>query len=258
MSKKKFLKKHENPVELDLQRIRSLEKICSKLERVQACQAIDADKQNNIISYEYFDSSRPLIKSLKNEIVWHDLGIVLAKIHKASFSALEISKNASRYSLQEFGLSEIEEYYLDDLFGVTWFHGDFWHGNIFRAADDSFIVIDPIPSKSIFNNEHHFANGLLDAATMYMSLYFVHPIFRQITVTPKNYTKPANDFLSAYLQERGINSEKALFLSKKIARSLAKKFINSYKNRLIFPLAKIKEFLALNTMNNLDQQINWK
>lgn len=258
MNKKTFRKKHQNNIASDLVRIQYLAAICNELNGVKTCHVVETNEKENFIDYEYIDTSRPLIKSLKNECTWFDLGIMLAKIHTASIGILGPIDTASKYSLQAFGLSSSEEKHLDELFGISWFHGDFWHGNIFNSIDGGFIIIDPIPSMSIFSDEAHFANGLLDVATMYMSLHFVHPIYRQIRIDPNIYTKSANEFLLAYIQERGVGSEDTLYLARRIARVLAKKFISSYKRRLSPPLAIIKEMLALKIMTNLDKNINWK
>lgn len=258
MNNKIFRKKHQNNIDLDLIRIQQLEEICGRLSGVSACRAVEVNYKENVIGYEYIDTSRPLIKSLKNEHAWFDLGKTLAKIHTTSIDILGPIDTEKKYSLQEFGLSASEEKFLDDLFGMSWFHGDFWYGNVFKSIDDGFIVIDPIPSMSIFREKAYFANGLLDVATMYMSLHFVHPISRQLRIDPNTYTKPADNFLLAYSKERGIDSEDALYLARKVARELAKRFISSYKRRLMPPLAAIKEFLAHNTLAKLDKNINWK
>lgn len=258
MNSKIFRKKHQNNIALDLIRIRQLEEICVRLSGVRACRAVETNFKDNIIGYDYIDTSRPLIKSLKNKRVWFDLGTALAKIHTTSIDMLSYIDIANQSKLQAFGLSVSEEKLLDEMFGISWFHGDFWYGNVFNSSDGGFIVIDPIPSMSIFSEEAHFANGLLDVATMYMSLHFVHPMFRQLTKDPNNYTKPADIFMLAYMKERGIDSEDACYLTRRIARVLANRFINSYKMRLIFPLAAIKKMLALKVMATLDKKINWK
>lgn len=257
MNQKIFRKKHQNKITADLVRIRYLINICSLTNEVETCDVLEIDENENAIGYEYIDALEPLINSINDACTWVNLGIALSIIHTTSAAISQPCELANKYPLQSFGISSDEESFLDESLGISWFHGDFWHGNVFNLRDARFMVIDPIPSRSMFTDQYHFANGALDAATMYMSLHLVHPISRQILINPNRYTETAEAFLVSYLGGRGVNSPKAAHLIRKIARVLAERFIDSYRTRLMPPLSTLKETLALRAMKKLDKSIDW-
>lgn len=252
-----FIKKHGDSLLSDWQRLCALEQICGQLDGVITPTALRMEIQTATIAYEYCNFPAPLISQVSNPGVYWHVGRTLAKMHGTQFNIDMKSFHCGPYPLQSIDIKQKATDTIEASLPTGWFHGDFWHGNVFVLPSQEVIVIDPLPSPLIFPQRHIRASGGLDAAFMYMSIIFCLPLRDQLTININQHIKAAESFLAGYLSEKSISCQKVAQSIRYASRALAIRFIHGYPHRLPYPTSLAKKLTALGTLYLIDKKINW-
>lgn len=257
MTTRQFTKWHGDTLDSDWQRLKVLEQICSHVDNVVTIKSryIDADSQS--IIYDYYDFPEPIINRADDACVWTHLGQALARMQRVAFDINGDGFNTTPYPLDAFALNSADRAALADHFPVSWFHGDFAHGNVFFTPSSDILVVDPLPARGLFQQHYLYACAALDVASMYRSLLLSHPLKRQLLFNTRRYIHAADTFLNAYMSEAAIVSERAFVAVRHLSQCIGLQFINGYKTRLSWPVAAIKKRLALNIMARVDEDVGW-
>lgn len=258
MNKVFYRKKHGSKVREDWERVLLLMKACVRVEGVMTPVARDADDSTQTIVYDYHTFPQPLIERLDDEIAWVRTGEALARLHEAKLVIEGHQFSIQPYPLEQFCASAEDRVLLNGELNPGWFHGDFWHGNVFVDEAGEVIVIDPIPNEVVFSHGYIRASGCLDVAYMYMSILVCHPLRRQMKIDVGSHISAAESFLSAYLRVRGKDSDELMSAIRRLSRILAIKFIEGYDRRLSWPLARIKRVLVHRIVGMVDASVKWE
>jgi len=249
MKNNKYVKIHGPSINNDWDRVNILYDICEKIDKVETSIPIRKNQHKKAIEYDYIHFPPNIIKYINTPDIWKRVAIALCKIHNIEINYEKYRVNKQPYPLQELGLSNTESEYLNKFLPICWFHGDFWYGNVFVESENTVIVIDPIPSQHLFSSKYFFSSVAVDVAMMYMSILIVHPLHRQIYIDIKKHICAAETFLTTYLEEIGCKDEQTVLIIRKLAKFLAIKHTDAYRNRLLYPLAVVKTYFSSKMIN---------
>lgn len=253
-----FRKKHGDSLLNDWQRLLALEQVCEKVDGAMTPKALRNDLKTSTIIYEHWALHTPLASLVGHPYIYTRVGQILAKVHREPFDIDMRTFSRAPYPLLEIGIDPRDADILDAYFPPAWFHGDFWHGNVFIQPNDNVVIIDPLPSQYMLNTKHICAPAYLDIAFMYMSIIFCHPLRKQIYIDIDKHILAAEHFLEGYIQEQKITCPEVLNSIRRVSRVLALRFIRGHLSRLRWPLSSIKYFIALQTLYLTDKKINWE
>lgn len=250
-----FHKEHGKETERDWQRVNFLYQQCKESDFFFAPKPIS--KTTQLIMYEKLNDLSPLLNRDKNlQIDFYQLGFELAKLQHVTYSNIPLGSGNEK-SLYLLGLNKAECDYLNRIVPITFFHSDLWHGNILQSTKKKLVILDPCPTL-LFKDfgESLYANGVVDIATLHMSILLVHPLSSQLTQNNNELLKKSDALLMGYLAYFPENKQiKQLIM--KISYNLALRFVNGYKERLIWPLAQFKTFLANKNITHFNDKISW-
>lgn len=254
MKSKTYTKYHGKTIYQDLKRLAALEYVCSQVSNCTTVTVIDKNETEQTVTYKYLDFPKPIIKKTKDTEFWFQLGLTLVKLHQVDFKPQNFTTEI--YPLKEFRLNKDEISVLNKEIPRGWFHGDFWHENVV-LFENSFLIIDPIPTNILFDTSYIFSSGVLDVASMYMSVFIRRPANEMIFLNIGTTVKAAESFLNGYLQCISTNNAEIKKIIRNIAYQLCLRFIDSYSDRLLFPVALIKKMLAEKIIKKVDMSVGW-
>lgn len=248
-----FDKSHGNKTERDWLRVNFLYQQCKHSNFFFAPKPIS--KTADIIKYEKLNDLSPLLNKNK-QVDFYQLGFELAKLQQTTLSNLETDRKNDEL-LYLLGLNKVECDYLNRILPITFFHSDLWHGNILQTSKNKLVILDPCPTLLFTGfDELLCTNGAIDIATLHMSILLVHPLSSQLTQNNKDILTKSNALLEGYLAYFPDNKNlKKLIL--KVSYNQALRFIAGYKNRLFWPLAQFKTFLANKKITYFNGTISW-
>lgn len=253
-----YRKKHGPTIREDWERVQLLTKACAGMNGVMTPAAREADESAQTIVYDYHAFPLPLIERLDDKMAWVRTGEALARLHEAKLVIEGHQFSMQPYPLEQFCASAEDRVLLNGELNPSWFHGDFWHGNVFVDETGEVIVIDPIPNEVVFSRGYIRASGCLDVAYMYMSILVCHPLRRQMKIDFGPNIAAAESFLSAYLHVRGKETVELMSAIRRLSRILALRFIDGFDSRLSFPLARVKRVLAHRIVGMVDASVKWE
>lgn len=250
---KPFIKRHDVNTASDWSRVTMFSALIARVDGLATATPLWKDESSGVIAYERLPALRPLLHEHTKESTFRRFGLLLARLHMLGLPASATSGPISTYPMSGFKLEPPELRLLERL-PIGFFWGDCWHGNVFVHDDGRFYVIDPLPHRWLFDNQHLLANGAMDLAMLHMSLFFSHRLTKLMWFDPGELMPHAKRLLEGYLTEVG--ALPALPVLNRLSRILATRYIAAYRHRLVWPIAIGKQKLSARVMSKLDERVD--
>ena len=255
-----YIKQHGSNLIKDWIRVSLLYNITRETKSWRTPFPIKADIHTRCIAYERLDHCKPLhsLGRKKFIAVFRVIGERLFDLHSASIRRAWIYKygSAGEFPLATLGVPEKNVKILERHLPRGLLHGDCWYGNILLDPNENLVLMDPLPNKDVVGMDYLTANGVIDIAMLYMSLFICHPLLKQIQPISEAAIEAGANLIDGYLH--GIQNQEVRKAVMQVSRILALRYIDAYGMRLPSCLAVVKRFAGRSILKNLDRRLDWQ
>ena len=255
-----FVKSHGPSVERDWRHVKALAELTTTIPGLCTAEPLALDRERQRITYRWLGNLPRMITlpagRLKDTIAV--LGGGLARIHEQGIRcpSLERVTDPAVFPLQGFGMDERALRDLDARLPVGLFHGDCWHGNVLIDDSGDSVLIDPIQSPWLFGRDRFLlANGVVDLATMHMSLIVSFRLLPLLRLDLNRQTELGDILLESYLQRFDAMALRPLAL--RLSRAIANQYISSYPVRINVLVGWMKRSLSRKIIADVDTKLAW-
>ncbi len=256
----RFIKYHGPTVADDWIRVRALSELTEKTPRVRAATPLSVDDGSLEITYTCLGDLPRMITLAHTELLASiaNMGLGLAQIHEQGMhcNALEDTAEKSALPLDTMGIDEHTSRLLDDSLPTGFFHGDCWHANVLIDDAGDCVLIDPIPSVRLFGKRRYLlANGIVDLATMHMSLTMSFPLTNLLRLNLDRQLEIGEVLLASYLRHFDALPMRKFVLQ--LSRSLAIRYAISYPKYINYLVGWVKMGLSKQIIAATDKRLAW-
>jgi|GEM_PF-3021375 len=245
-----YSKKHKGNATIDWDRVNLFYSLCKDSMRFSTPKPIRLNDHNSTIDYEYRNDISPVYLNLQsNPDSAEQLGRSLAAFHHDL--KVDSCLSYSKIFLKSAGLSKTDINLILTALPISFLHGDCWHGNLFWDENQKLVLLDPIPNDYLIPKAPMHSCSCLDLATLIMGISVCHPISSLILIDKKNTKTVQDKILASYLDY--YSATHLTKIIEKLTIFLAKKHIDAYRTRLIWPLDIIKTKFALKSTDHLNK-----
>jgi phosphotransferase family enzyme len=255
-----FVKFHGPAVEEDWKRVNALAEMTQDIAGVRTAKPLHLDTAAQCITYEWLGDLPGLITLPDDQLrtAVSVMGEGLARIHEQGMRcpSLQSSSAEPPFPLENFGIDEQTSRSIDARLPRGFFHGDCWHGNILVDEAGACVLIDPIQVPWLFGQQQWIqANGIVDLATLHMSLFMSYRIWPLINLDIDQQIKIGELLLESYLQHFSAQSLRPQVL--RLSRAIAIQYVSSYPTRINFIVGKVKQRLSKKLIATIDAKLAW-
>ncbi|MCH8100619.1 MAG: hypothetical protein IIB74_09300 [Proteobacteria bacterium] len=256
----RFIKYHGPTVVDDWIRVRALSELVEALPRIRTATPLSVDDEKLEITYEWLGDLPRMITLPHAELLRSiaDIGLGLAQIHEQgkNCDALEDTPVNSVLPLETVGIDEPTSRLINDCLPIGFFHGDCWHANVLIDDAGDCVLIDPIPSLRLFGERRYMlANGIVDLATMHMSLTMMFPLANLLRLNLDRQLEIGEVLLASYLRHFDALSMRKFVLQ--LSRSLAIRYATSYPKYINYLVGWVKMGLSKKIIAATDKRLSW-
>lgn len=253
-----YTKVHGASMEVDWQRVNALASLLDADTEATTARPLHCDPERRTITYEYLSDLRPLMR-LPEDLLFETLariGRSLAKVHMRAPSTLPSATASEKLPLTMLGIDDALEHRVNEHLPTGFFYGDCWHGNIFLGPRDTCVFLDPVQSPWMFGRRNFFvANGIVDLATLHMSLLISHPLLRLLRRDTGSLRRLGDELLEHYLATVGAKDCREDVLA--VSRRVAEIYISVYPRRINFVVGSVKAAISRARLDRLAQEAAW-
>ncbi|MCH7536339.1 MAG: hypothetical protein IID57_00650 [Proteobacteria bacterium] len=241
-------------------RVRALSELVEALPRIRTATPLSVDDEKLEITYEWLGDLPRMITLPHAELLRSiaDIGLGLAQIHeqgKNCHALLDTPAN-SVLPLGAVGIDEPTSRLLNDCLPTGFFHGDCWHANVLIDDAGNCVIIDPIQSPRLFGKRNYLlANGIVDLATMHMSLTMMFPLANLLRLNLDRQLEIGEVLLASYLRHFDALSMRKFVLQ--LSRSLAIRYATSYPKYINYLVGWVKMGLSKKIIAATDKRLSW-
>lgn len=255
-----FVKFHGPTVSEDWRHVTALAELTESIPGLRTAQPLSFDQDRQRISYRWLGDLPRIITLPGAELIDAIvvIGSGLAQIHEQGTRcpSLESLPERQVLPLGTFGIDQSTSRQIDARLPVGLFHGDCWHGNVLMDGTGNCVLIDPIQSPWLFGHQRFpLANGIVDLATLHMSLIVSFTLLRLLSVNLDEQIEVGNVLLESYLQRFDALSMRPQVL--RLSRAIAIQYISSYPKRINVLVGWIKLLLSRKTIADVDAKLAW-
>lgn len=252
-----FVKYHGSAVLEDRWRLEALSQVCDRVDGVITARVLSVDARRQEIVYERLSLETSLGLMVGRPEMFGKVGALLARMHMAEFSVDGAGFSKESCPMGLLGIDQATEKFLSEAIPAGWFHGDFWHGNVFILDDQRVAVIDPIPADFMMSPQYIRACGALDVAMMYMSILVVHPLSKQLTLNVAPQITGAEAFLEGYLRCRGMYTSDLVHSLRRASCVLSRQWMRRSSGRLAWPVYLLKSWAMSGLVSRVGKVTAW-
>ena len=256
----RFVKYHGPTLADDWIRVRALSELVEKLPRIRTATPLSMDDVKLEITYEWLGDLPRMITLPHAELLRSiaNIGLGLAQIHeqgKNCHALLDAPAN-SVLPLGAVGIDEPTSRLLNDCLPTGFFHGDCWHANVLIDDAGDCVIIDPIQSPRLFGKRNYLlANGIVDLATMHMSLILGFPLSGLWRLDMDRQLEIGEVFLESYLRHCNALPMKKTVLQ--LSRALALEYVSSYPRYINYLVGWVRLGLGKQIIAAADRRLAW-
>ena len=185
-----------------------------------------------------------------------EMGLGLAQIHEQGKNchALQDTPASSVLPLSAVGIDESTSQLLSDCLPTGLFHGDCWHANVLIDSAGDCVLIDPIPSLRLFGERRYLlANGIVDLATMHMSLTMSFPLANLLQLNLDRQLEIGEILMDGYLRHFNALPMRKYVLQ--LSRSIAIRYATSYPQYINYLVGWVKMGLSKQIIAATDRRL---
>lgn len=252
-----YVKRHGVHVRRDWERVRRFAEIVESVEGLSTARPLACDPKRGEIVYERL--SDPIALSALTGTDEHRALLVRAARLLAGFHRIPVPGIAGlpprEQGIDAFALGPDDCVTLRNTLPSGFFWGDCWQGNVLLSAGELHFI-DPLPNRWLFDKDAMTANGGIDLAMLYMSVFFCFPLRRLFRLDVQAHVVAAEEMLAAYLSAAGAHGAKGAI--RRLARLIAVRYIETCHLRLPAPIAAARRYTSGRILRLLDDVLDWR